>query len=162
LKIPGFLSFMAHGDFESEVKGLDSIPPDLHPPVAITHYAFQIMVGLGMMMFLLALIYFMANWKRKKWLQSNWLLKLFVIATPMGFMAVEAGWTVTEVGRQPWVIYGIMKTADAVTPMPGIRYSFYLFTAIYLSLAVIVIFMLYRQIKMVPTLYDVGSKPIKD
>jgi cytochrome d ubiquinol oxidase subunit I len=55
-----------------------------------------------------------------------------------------------------------MKTADAVTPMPGIRYSFYLFTAIYLSLAVIVIFMLYRQIKMVPTLYDVGSKPIKD
>src|SRR5436190_7141125 len=76
LRIPGFLSFMAHGDFESEVKGLDSIPPDLHPPVAITHYAFQIMVGLGMMMFLLALIYFMANWKRKKWLQSNWLLKL--------------------------------------------------------------------------------------
>ena len=75
----------------------------------------------------------------------------------MGFIAVEAGWTVTEVGRQPWIIYGIMKTADAVTPMPGIRYTFYLFTAIYLSLAAIVIFMLYRQIRMVPTLYDVGS-----
>jgi cytochrome bd ubiquinol oxidase subunit I len=163
-KIPGLLSFMAHGDTQAEVKGLDSIPPELHPPVAITHYAFQIMVGLGMLMFLLALIYFIANWKRKKWLQSNWLLKLFVIATPMGFIAVEAGWTVTEVGRQPWIIYGIMKTADAVTPMPGIRYSFYLFTAIYLSLAAIVIFMLYRQIKMVPALYDLpaGSKPIKE
>jgi cytochrome d ubiquinol oxidase subunit I len=162
LKIPWLLSFMAYGDPQAEVKGLDSIPSELHPPVAITHYAFQIMVGLGMLMFLLAIIYFFANWKRKKWLQGSWLLKLFVIATPMGFMAVEAGWTVTEVGRQPWIIYGIMKTADAVTPMPGIRYSFYLFTAIYLSLAVIVIFMLYRQIKMVPTLYDVGSKPIKD
>jgi cytochrome d ubiquinol oxidase subunit I len=153
---------MAHGDPQAEVKGLDSIPEELHPPVAITHYAFQIMVGLGMLMLLLAIIYFFAKWKRKKWLQSNWLLKLFVIATPMGFIAVEAGWTVTEVGRQPWIIYGIMKTADAVTPMPGIRYSFYLFTAIYLSLAAIVIFMLYRQIKMVPTLYDIGSKSNKD
>ena len=162
LKIPWLLSFMAHGDPQAEVKGLDNIPPELQPPVAITHYAFQIMVGLGMLMLLLAFIYFFAKWKRNKWLQSNWLLKLFVIATPMGFIAVEAGWTVTEVGRQPWIIYGIMKTADAVTPMPGIRYTFYLFTAIYLSLAAIVIFMLYRQIRMVPTLYDVGSKPIKD
>lgn len=162
LKIPWLLSFMAHGDPQAEVKGLDSIPVELHPPVAITHYAFQVMVGLGMLMLLLAIIYFFAKWKRKKWLQSNWLLKLFVLATPMGFIAVEAGWTVTEVGRQPWIIYGIMKTADAVTPMPGIRYSFYLFTAIYLSLAAIVIFMLYRQIKMVPTLYDIGSNQIKD
>jgi cytochrome d ubiquinol oxidase subunit I len=63
---------------------------------------------------------------------------------------------VTEVGRQPWIIYGVMKTADAVTPMPGIVYSFYIFTAIYISLAIIVIFMLYRQIKMVPTLYDIN------
>jgi len=164
LEIPGFLSFMAHGDFNSEVKGLDSIPGEHHPPVAITHYAFQIMVGLGMLMMLLAVIYFIALWKKKKWLSRKWLLKLFVIATPMGFIAVEAGWTVTEVGRQPWIIYGIMKTADAVTPMPGIIYSFYLFTAIYISLSVIVIFMLYRQIKMVPTFYDLpaDSKKIND
>src|SRR5687768_1859695 len=164
LEIPGLLSFMAYGDFNSEVKGLDSIPEAHHPPVAITHYAFQIMVGLGMLMMLLAVIYFIALWRKKKWLSSKWLLKLFVIATPMGFIAVEAGWTVTEVGRQPWIIYGIMKTADAVTPMPGIIYSFYLFTAIYISLSVIVIFMLYRQIKMVPTFYDLpaDSKTIKD
>ncbi len=157
LEIPSFLSFMAHGDFNAEVKGLDQFPEEHHPPVAITHYAFQIMVGLGMLMLLIAVIYFIALWKKKSWLQTKWLLRLFVIATPMGFIAVEAGWTVTEVGRQPWIIYGIMKTADAVTPMPGIVYSFYLFTAIYISLAIIVIFMLYRQIKMVPTLYDIPA-----
>ncbi|WAC12748.1 cytochrome ubiquinol oxidase subunit I [Dyadobacter pollutisoli] len=154
VKLPGFLSFLAHGDFQSEVTGLDKIAPENHPPVAITHYAFQIMVGMGMAMMLVSVLYFLALWKQKHWLNSPWLLKLFVAATPLGFIAVEAGWTVTEVGRQPWIIYGIMRTADAVTPMPGIAYSFYLFTAVYASLAVIVIFMLYRQIKMVGTLYD--------
>jgi cytochrome d ubiquinol oxidase subunit I len=154
LKIPGLLSFMAHGNFKAEVKGLDQIPAGEHPPVAVTHYAFQVMVGLGMAMFFIALIYCTALWKKRKWLESGWLLRLFVAATPMGFIAVEAGWTVTDVGRQPWIIYGIMKTADAVTPMPGIVYSFYLYTAVYISLAVVVTFMLYRQIKMVGALYD--------
>ncbi len=157
LELPGFLSFMAYGDTDAEVAGLDSIPKELHPPVAVTHYAFQIMVGLGMLMMALSFIYFLALWKKKKWLASKWLLRLFVIATPMGFIAVEAGWTVTEVGRQPWIIYNFMKTAEALTPMPGIIYSFYLFTAIYVSLALIVIFMLYRQIKMVPVLYDLPA-----
>jgi cytochrome d ubiquinol oxidase subunit I len=66
---------------------------------------------------------------------------------------------VTEVGRQPWIINGIMRTKDAVTPMPGIQYSFYLFTAVYVSLSIIVIFMLYRQIKMVPEIYDLPNEP---
>ena len=154
IEIPGLLSYMAHGDSRAEVKGLDQIPEDWHPPIAITHYAFQLMVGLGILMMLISIIYFIALLKKKKWLNSKWLLRLFVVATPIGFIAVEAGWTVTEVGRQPWIIYGIMRTTDAVTPMPGIVYSFYLFTAIYFSLAFIVLFMLYRQIKMVPVLYD--------
>lgn len=154
IKLPGFLSFLAHGDFKSEVTGLDKIPKENHPPVMITHFAFQIMVGMGMTMMLIALIYFIALWKKKQWLTSAWLLKLFVAATPLGFIAVEAGWTVTEVGRQPWIIYNVMRTADAVTPMPGISYSFYLFSAVYVSLAMVVIFMLYRQIKMVGKLYD--------
>jgi cytochrome bd ubiquinol oxidase subunit I len=160
IKIPGALSFLAHGDFSAEVTGLDQIPEDFHPPVLITHIAFQIMVGLGTLMSLLALIYLAALWRKKEWQQKRWLLKLFVAATPMGFIAVEAGWTVTEVGRQPWIIYGIMKTADAVTPMPGIVFSFYLFTVVYLSLALVVIFMLYRQIKMVDKLYDVPTHSI--
>ena len=90
---------------------------------------------------------FIALFSKKKWLDKKWLLKLFVIATPLGFIALEAGWTVTEVGRQPWIIHGVMRTADAVTPMPGIAYSFYLFTAVYISLAFIVSVLLYRQIK---------------
>jgi cytochrome d ubiquinol oxidase subunit I len=100
-------------------------------------------------------MYFIALFKKKKWFSATWFLKLFVAAIPLGFIALEAGWTVTEVGRQPWIIQGVMRTADAVTPMPGIRYSFYLFTAVYLSLSLVVIFMLYRQIKMVPKMYDV-------
>jgi cytochrome d ubiquinol oxidase subunit I len=155
LRIPGMLSFLAHGNFNDEVIGLDQIPEDEHPPVAITHYAFQLMVGMGVLMMMLAVIYFIAFFKRKAWFNQRWFLKLFVAATPLGFIAVEAGWTVTEVGRQPWIIHGIMRTADAVTPMPGIAYSFYLFTAVYISLSIIVVFMLYRQIKMVPELYDV-------
>lgn len=157
IPIPGMLSFMAHGDFNAEVKGLDQIPAQDHPPVAVTHYAFQVMVGLGMVMLLLAFLYFIALWKKKSWLRSKWLLNFFVLATPMGFIAVEAGWTVTEVGRQPWIIHGVMRTADAVTPMPGIAYSFYLYTGVYISLALIVTFMLYRQIRMVDKLYDVPS-----
>ncbi|WP_221391139.1 cytochrome ubiquinol oxidase subunit I [Dyadobacter sp. NIV53] len=158
IKLPGFLSFLAHGDFTSEVKGLDQIPVENHPPVAIAHYAFQLMVGMGMLMMLVAVLYFIALWKKKQWLTSSWLLKLFVAATPLGFIAVEAGWTVTEVGRQPWIINGIMRTEEAVTPMPGIIYSFYIFSAVYVSLAMIVIFMLYRQIKMVGKLYDLPAK----
>ncbi|MEQ8533622.1 MAG: cytochrome ubiquinol oxidase subunit I, partial [Imperialibacter sp.] len=78
--------------------------------------------------------------------QSSWFLKLLAFATPLGFLAVEAGWVVTEVGRQPWIIYGIMKTADAVTPMPGIAYSFYVTTCIYLVLAILVFWLMGRQI----------------
>lgn len=154
LRIPGALSFLAHGNFTAEVKGLDQVPLHDRPPVAVTHYAFQIMVGLGMALVLVSLLYFIALWKKRSWLQGRWLLKLFVIATPMGFIALEAGWTVTEVGRQPWIINGIMRTADAVTPMPGIAYSFYIFTAVYISLSLIVAFLLYRQIKMVNKLYN--------
>jgi cytochrome d ubiquinol oxidase subunit I len=161
IKIPGLLSFMATGDFNGEVKGLDSVPKDEQPPVAVTHYAFQIMVGLGMAMVSIAILYFIALWKKKKWLNSRWLLRLFIIATPLGFIALEAGWTVTEVGRQPWIIRGVMRTADAVTPMPGIIYSFYLFTAVYISLALIVSLLLFRQITMVGELYD-SETPSKD
>lgn len=154
IKIPGALSFLAHGDFEAEVTGLDQIPEENHPPVLVTHIAFQVMVILGMIMVVLSILYFFSTWKKKEWLSKRWFLKLFVLATPMGFLAVEAGWTVTEVGRQPWILYGIMKTEDALTPMPGITYSFIIFAMVYLSLSAIVAFLLYRQIKMVPVIYD--------
>ncbi len=153
IELPGMLSFLAHGDFQSEVTGLDKIPLDEQPPIPVVHYAFQLMVGCGMIMMLISFIFFIAL-LRRKWFYSAWLPKLFVIALPLGFIAVEAGWTVTEVGRQPWIIQGIMRTSDAVTPMPGIAWSFYLFALVYLFLSIAVVFLLHRQIKMVPVLYD--------
>ncbi|MCL4641408.1 MULTISPECIES: cytochrome ubiquinol oxidase subunit I [Olivibacter] len=155
VKIPGLLSWMAHGNSKATVTGLDQIPKNYHPPIAITHYAFQVMVGLGMLMLSLSIIYFITLAKKRSWLRSPWLLNLFILAIPLGFIAIEAGWMVTEIGRQPWIIYGIMRTVDAVTPMPGIVYSFYLFTAVYVSLSIIVAFLLYRQIKMVGRIYDI-------
>ncbi len=154
LKIPGLLSFLAHGDIDKPVMGLKDVPRENRPPVAVTHYAFQLMVGLGMLLAGLAVVYLYGLIRKRPWLSSRWLLRLFVVAIPMGYIALEAGWTVTEVGRQPWIIHEVMRTADAVTPMPGIVYSFYLFTAIFISLSLIVIFLLYRQIKMVSRLYD--------
>lgn len=150
IEIPGALSFLAHGDFSAEVIGLDQFPEEDHPPVLVTHIAFQIMVGLGMILVGLSLLFLLSSWKKKKWLEAPWFLKLFVLGTPLGFIAVEAGWTVTEVGRQPWIIYGILRTADAVTPIPGIQYSFYLFTVVYLTLSVVVTFLLIRQIRAIP------------
>ncbi|MCX2475568.1 cytochrome ubiquinol oxidase subunit I [Pedobacter sp. MC2016-05] len=154
IKIPGALSFLAHGDFHAEVKGLDQIPKNEHPPVAITHYAFQIMVGIGTLLALISVIFFINIIRKRSVIDKRWLLKLFVASIPLGYIALEAGWVVTEVGRQPWIIYGIMRTKDAVTPMPGIAYSFYIFSAIYISLSIVVTFLLYRQIKMVPVVYD--------
>lgn len=150
IKIPGALSFLAHGDFEAEVIGLDQFPVEDHPPVLVTHIAFQIMVSLGMVLVGLSLLFFFSRWKKKEWVRERWYLWLFVFGTPLGFIALEAGWTVTEVGRQPWIIYGILRTKDAVSPIPGIVYSLYLFIGIYLSLAVAVTFLLIRQIRSLP------------
>lgn len=154
LEIPGLLSFLVHDNFKTQVNGLDKIPVKNQPPVAVTHYAFQIMVGIGVLMMLIGIIYFYELWKKKDLLSKPWFLKTFIWATPLGFIALEAGWTVTEVGRQPWIIQGVMRTSEAVTPMPGIQYSFYLFSFIYFTLSIAVIFLLKRQIQMVPELYD--------
>ncbi|SFH88983.1 cytochrome ubiquinol oxidase subunit I [Halpernia frigidisoli] len=154
IKIPKLLSFLAYGDFNAEVKGLNDFDRSLWPPVAVVHFAFQIMIFFGSVMMLLSVVFLYIFFFKKKFLVKKWLLRSFVIALPFGYIALEAGWTVTEVGRQPWIIYGIMKTADAVTPMPGIQYSFYFFTLVFVSLSIIIIFLLTRQIKMVPFLYD--------
>lgn len=146
IELPGMLSFLAHGDFETEVKGLEEIPEENWPPVLITHLAFQIMVGIGSYLALVALIALFLRWKKKSWVSEDWALKLFVTTIPLGFIAVEAGWTVTEVGRQPWIIYEIMKVKDAVTDAPflGLTFAFYLF--LYLILFAVVAWLFYRLI----------------
>jgi cytochrome bd ubiquinol oxidase subunit I len=151
LHVHGLLSFLAHGDFKAEVEGLDKFKKDEWPPVPIMHFAFQIMVLMGLLMAGAGVLYLLFSFKWKDNLQNRWWLKTLVWLTPAGFIAVEAGWVVTEVGRQPWIIYGIMKTSEAVTPMPGIQYPFYIITTIYLALTFVVFMLMRRQINAIHT-----------
>ncbi|UJH92039.1 cytochrome ubiquinol oxidase subunit I [Antarcticibacterium sp. 1MA-6-2] len=146
IEIPKALSFLAFGDFDAEVKGLNDFPDDELPPVAIVHTAFQIMVGIGTLLMVAGLIYFISL-KKKSWFKSKIYWLLFIVLAPMGFIAIEAGWVVTEVGRQPWIIHKIMRTKDAVTPMPGMEYSFYMYVVLYSILAITVTWLMNRQIK---------------
>jgi cytochrome bd ubiquinol oxidase subunit I len=153
IHLPGFLSFLAHGDFNAEVKGLDTIPRDEWPPVVVVHIAFQIMVAAGMAMALIGLVFLFFSWKKKHLIFHKTFLTIVALATPLGFIAVEAGWTVTEVGRQPWIIYGIMRTSDAVSPMNGLVYPMITFTILYLILAFLVTWLMVRQIKVLHQTY---------
>lgn len=146
IEIPKALSFLAFGDFDAEVKGLNDFPDDELPPVAIVHYAFQIMVGIGTLLMFAGLIYFISL-KKKKWFNNKYYWLLFIVVAPLGFVAIEAGWVVTEVGRQPWIIHQIMRTEDAVTPMPGMKYSFFFYLFLYTVLGLTVTWLMNRQIK---------------
>lgn len=157
IRVPNALSFLAHGDFNAEVTGLDRIPTDEHPPVVITHFAFQIMVGIGFLLLGVALLYLAAVRWRKGWLNTGWFARLMLLVVPLGFVAIEAGWTVTEVGRQPWILYGIMRTADALTPMPGLQYTFYLTTGIYAILTFVAVWLMSRQIKGLSLKFDTAA-----
>lgn len=153
IHLPGFLSFLAHGDFNAEVKGLDQFAKEDRPPVLVTHISFQVMVGAGFLMAFAAILYLLFSWRWKHLLVKKWWLYFIAFLTPLGFIAVEAGWTVTEVGRQPWIINGIMRTKDAVSPMPGLQYSFYVITAVYILLSVIIVWLMRRQIKTIEQFY---------
>ncbi len=150
LRIPYGLSLLAFHDPAARVAGLDQVPRADWPPVAIVHLAFQAMVGLGTFLALLSLVIAWRTWRRRPIAGSRGLLRAIAIAGPCGFLAIEAGWTVTEVGRQPWIITGILRTRDAVTPMPGIAVPFALFTLLYIGLAAAVVWLLYRQIVRMP------------
>jgi cytochrome d ubiquinol oxidase subunit I len=145
LTIPGGLSFIAFGDTQAVVKGLNDFPADEHPP-ALVRPAFQLMVGLGMYMAAVCALALFLRIRKRRWTASRLLLWTTLAGGPMGFIAIEAGWVVTEVGRQPWVIYGFMKTKDAVTPMPGLVVPFTVFTLLYLFLSFVVIAILRSQI----------------
>jgi cytochrome d ubiquinol oxidase subunit I len=145
IEIPGGLSFLATGDPSTEVPGLEDVPVEDRPNVGLTHLAFQVMVGLGTMMAALAAWFAWAMIRRRDMLlERRWLLRALAVAAPMGFIALEAGWFVTEVGRQPWVIQQVMRTSDAVTPAEGVPAMFVGFTVLYLLLGVTVIVLLRR------------------
>jgi cytochrome d ubiquinol oxidase subunit I len=146
IEIPGALSFLAFNDFDAEVQGLEEVPREDWPPVTVTHVAFQIMVGCGSAMLLVAAIGGLMWWRRKTPWANRRYLTLAMLSAPLGLIAVEAGWVVTEVGRQPWVIHGEMRTADAVTPMPELTGTFLLITTLYLFLGVVVIILLRNHV----------------
>lgn len=144
IPLPGLLSFLAHNDPAAVVIGLDRFPTEDWPPLVVVHLAFEVMVAIGTLLALAGLAYF---WFRRRGEFPRWFLRLLVACVPLGMIAIEAGWIVTEVGRQPWIIYGLVRTRDAVTPVPGMAYHFYLFLLLYVSLAVATAWLLRRQIR---------------
>jgi cytochrome d ubiquinol oxidase subunit I len=139
LEIPYGLSLLAFHDPGAEVKGLRAVPRADRPPVAVVHFAFQTMVALGSAMALVALWAGWSAWRGREIAEHRLLLRALVVVAPFGFLATEAGWIVTEVGRQPWVVQGVMRTASAVTPMPGLVVPMLVFTCLYLGLGAIVV-----------------------
>jgi cytochrome bd ubiquinol oxidase subunit I len=112
--IPGMLSLLAHKNIDAEVRGLKDFPRDERPPVLLTAYSFKGMVVLGMYFILITVIGFFL---KDRLTESPWFLKLMIISIPLPYIANQLGWIVAEVGRQPWIVYGLMKTSDAVSPI---------------------------------------------
>ena len=153
LEIPSGLSLLVHHRPDGEIKGLKEFPRDEWPPVLIVHIAFQVMIACGIAMMIVSAMGGWLAWRRKAAWDRRWFLWLVMACGPLGFIAIEAGWTVTEVGRQPWIVYGIMRTADAVTPMPGLIVPFVSFTLLYIFLAFVVVFLLKRQVFNSPRIF---------
>jgi cytochrome d ubiquinol oxidase subunit I len=130
--------------------------------VAVVHVAFQIMVAAGMIMVAIAVWGGWLAWRRKALFESRLFLQAAAAAAPLGFIAIETGWVVTEVGRQPWIIYGVMRTADAVTPIPGLSVSLITFTLLYIFLAVVVVWLLRRRVIESPRIFVADPEGRRD
>ncbi|HEX4685012.1 MAG TPA: cytochrome ubiquinol oxidase subunit I [Gemmatimonadaceae bacterium] len=139
IELPRMLSLLAFHDPNATVRGLRAFPREDWPPILPVHFGFQIMVGLGTAMAVVMLWSAIVIARRRDIVGHRALLWAIAIVAPFGFLATEAGWTVTEVGRQPWVVSGILRTSDAVTPMPGLVVPMLLFALLYLGLSVIVV-----------------------
>jgi cytochrome bd ubiquinol oxidase subunit I len=135
IEIPHLLSVLSFHSWNATVKGLQSVPASQRPPVNVVHWSFQIMVGIGSLLALLSVVY-LAMWIRKRRLpDSIWFYRAIVISGPLAVVALIAGWVVTEVGRQPWVVYGVMRTDAAVTGAHGIAVGYGALAASYLVVA---------------------------
>jgi cytochrome bd ubiquinol oxidase subunit I len=135
IPIPHLLSLLATHSWNGKVTGLDSVPADQRPPVNVVRFAFQTMVGIGTLLGLLALFFFAVWIRRRRLPQSAWFYRAVVLAGPLSVAALLAGWTVTEVGRQPWVVYKVMPTAAAVTGAHGIAVGYGALAASYVVVA---------------------------
>ncbi len=147
--IPGALSMLAFHDFSAEVKGLKDFPADERPPVSITYWSFRIMVGLG---FFFAFVSLWAWVKRSEPDANPALLRLLLYSIPLPYIAIEAGWVVAEVGRQPWIVYGLMKTSDAVSTLATsqVTISLAAFVIVYTILGIIDFYLLAKYARKGP------------
>lgn len=156
IPLPGILSLLAHHDFGAEVTGLNEIPSDERPPVFLTFLSFRAMVGLGLL-FLGLTIY---GWLRRNRLEdSPGYLRFMLYAIPLPYLANLLGWTVTEVGRQPWIVYGVQRTSEAVSPIAGfqVAVSLVALTAVYTILGIIAFSLMARAIGKGPEPADAAS-----
>jgi len=147
IEIPGGLSLLAFHDLDAEVRGLTAFPRENWPAVLPVHFGFQIMVALGTAMAIVSLWAVVVSVRKGHASAHRWLLRALVLVAPFGFIATEAGWTVTEVGRQPWVVQGVLRTADAVTPMTGLVVPMTAFALLYLGLGAIVVALIVAMVR---------------
>ena len=138
------LSLLAFHDPNHRVQGLDSVSARDQPPVNVVRFSFQTMVGIGSLLFGLAAVFLFVQLRRKRMPESPWFYRAVVLAGPLSFVALIAGWVTTEVGRQPWVVYRDMRTAQAVTGAGGIPVGYATLAAVYLALACAVGWVLVR------------------
>jgi cytochrome d ubiquinol oxidase subunit I len=136
IEIPHLLSFLSYHRWNAKVEGLAAVPADQRPPVNVVRFAFQTMVGIGTLLALLGVVY-VATWIRRRRLpESTWFYRALVMAAPLSVVALIAGWVVTEVGRQPWVVYRVMPTAAAVTGADGIPVGYATLAASYVVVGI--------------------------
>jgi cytochrome d ubiquinol oxidase subunit I len=144
IRIPKALSLLAFHDPNARVEGLDAVPPADRPPVNAVRVAFQTMVGIGTLLAILGVVT-VAVWLRRRRLpRSPWFFRAVAVAGPLSVVALIAGWVTTEVGRQPWVVYRVMRTAEAVTGAGGIPVGYATLVLVYVSLAIAVAWLLRR------------------
>ncbi len=152
IRLPGLLSLLAFGDIDAEVRGLKSFPKDEWPPLALTFYPFHLMVALGMYFILFTAIGIFLLWKKKLY-DNKLFLKIAFWSIPLPFITNELGWITAEVGRQPWIVYHLLKTSDAVSisvPAWQVLFSIIIFVLIYILLFFVWIYLLKRQLHQGP------------
>jgi len=150
IAIPDMLSLLTHHDPSAVVQGLDSVPPEDQPPVNVVRIAFQLMVIVGSGLALLAVIHLWTWWRRRRLITRRWFLLAIAAAGPGAIVALESGWVTTEVGRQPWIVYNLMRTSDAATRAGGIPVVWILLGVVYLGLAIGAVWALRRLAKSPP------------
>lgn len=144
IEIPYGLSLLVHRDPTAEVKGLDIVPADLRPPVNLVHLSYNAMVGIGFGLLALAAWLAWAWWRRRDIPRTPWFLRAVAVSGVAAVVALQTGWIATEVGRQPWIVYEIQLTRDAVSSAPGLRYAFYTVLVVYAVLTAATVYVLRR------------------